>query len=96
MPETERPKFLLELLAEVDNFDAELFPPKAPVSKDKKDTVVGTRRAFKLSTARTFRWWCRMISNRPKNDCIVDGERRRRHRFDPKSGRCTLCGAKKK
>lgn len=28
--------------------------------------------------------------------CIVDGRRRRRHRFDHLTGRCTLCGVKRR
>ena len=30
-----------------------------------------------------------------RKGCIVDGERRRGHVFDLKTGRCRLCGAKK-
>lgn len=39
--ETERSKFLVDLLAEVDGFDAELFKPIHPVSKQTKDQVIG-------------------------------------------------------
>jgi hypothetical protein len=38
--EIERPKFLIDLLAEVDSFDETLFPPHDEVEKD--ETVKGT------------------------------------------------------
>lgn len=41
MQDTERPKFLTELLAEVDAFDAELFKPTHPVSSETEDEVKG-------------------------------------------------------
>lgn len=49
--ETERPKFLVDLLTEVDGCDASLFPPTNPAKPDEK--VVGelsswTRKLFAL------------------------------------------------
>jgi hypothetical protein len=45
-----RPQFLVDLLAEVDAFDAELFKPKDPVSAENEDKVIG-----ELSP------WCRKV-----------------------------------
>lgn len=39
--ELERPKFLVDLLAEVDAFDAELFKPTNPVRAEDEDVVIG-------------------------------------------------------
>lgn len=36
------------------------------------------------------------LAKPPVGDCIVDGLRRRQHRFDLATGLCTLCGAKRK
>lgn len=46
----ERPKFLIDLLAEVDAFDAELFPANTPFSAEDGDQVIG-----ELSP------WCRKL-----------------------------------
>lgn len=40
MPETERPKFLTDLLAEVEAFDAEVFPANVPLNAE-DDKVIG-------------------------------------------------------
>jgi hypothetical protein len=39
--ESERPKFIADLLAEVDAFDAELFKPTNPVRSEDEDVVIG-------------------------------------------------------
>lgn len=61
MQDTERPKFLVELLAEIDAFDADLFKPNLPVSKESQDTVIGTASPWLRKVYALGRYYSRQI-----------------------------------
>lgn len=59
--EVERPKFLMDLLAEVDGFDAELFKPNAPVSTETQDKVMGVLSPWQRKLFALVRYYNRQL-----------------------------------